>query len=393
MNDVRPADSASSARSTPTVTRPFIIWSVAIAGGLFAASPFALTLWVNEDFGAWEVVLATTLTNIGTTLALAVILFILERHFTQSVTEAVTEQARNEVATQTQDLRDTTRALQQRVSDIAQELDERRQAHAQEQEAVIRSLRDGVSFDTVASALERANELRALRFGSVTVPAGLGLDSPRVRLFWGDTFGTSLATGNVFDDAAPAIVLSYEVPYDQQVGGYTPASARWRYGQSATDALEELISQMQKAGYVAEAAQIGPDMFTWLADALAETMRARIGMDHAWLSGRLDEWIADGWAITDMGLESREGVRVAAHEFPDARFNALPAAEKTPPVKFSPPAPAGVDADLWAFAIERSRHKFSGSQSVAIAASGRGPVAYTPSDSPRTREYWPPTSS
>ena len=78
---------------------------------------------------------------------------------------------------------------------------------------------------------------------------------------------------------------------------------------------------MQKAGYVAEAAQIGPDMFTHLADALTETMRARIGTDLAWLSGRLDEWIADGWAITDMGLESREGVRIAAHEFPDARFN------------------------------------------------------------------------
>ena len=288
MNDVRPASTAPPTRTALTVTRPFIIWSVAGAGALFAASPFAFTLWVNDDFGAWEVIAATTLTNIGTTLALAIVLFILERHFTRTVTEAVTEQTRNEVAVQTKDIRESTRVLQQRVSDIAKELDERRQARADEQEAVISSLLDGVSFDTVASALERANDLKALRYGHVTVPAGPSLESPRVRLFWGDTVGSSFGTGNVFDDAPPAIILSYEVPYDQQGGGYTPASVRWRYGQSATDALDGLISQMQKAGYIAEAAQIGPDMFIYLADALKEAMAARTGAGDAWLRGRLE---------------------------------------------------------------------------------------------------------
>ncbi|WP_183407971.1 hypothetical protein [Nocardioides pocheonensis] len=306
------------------------------------------------------------------------------------MTQAVAETTRTEVAAQTEEIRQATHALQQQVADINRELEERRRARADRRTSVIQDLRDGYSFDTVASALEQANEIKGLWHGAVTVPAGPSFGSPRVRIFWGEErLGGRFSTGNIFDDAPPAIVLSYEVPHDEQASGYKTASIRWRHGQTAGEALDELITDMQTAGHTSAAARVGSEVFSNLADALEQALSARAGEDDGWITGPLDEWIADGWAVTESGLESRDGgLRIPAAAFPDARFEAVSAATKEPPKKFDPDVPDDVDPDLWACAVERSRYKFKGSQSASIASQGLGPKAYTSKWNPR-RDDWP----
>lgn len=380
----------TSAPSAPrTETRRGVIFGVAALGAAVAGIPFFLTLMVNSDFGAWEVILATTLTNIGTTVLLAAVLFYLERNFTRNVNAVVTATTKTEVAAQTQDIRETTQDLRQRVEDIARELEERQQARAQTLNDAVTALRDNVTFDTVAELLEHANDLKALRYGSLTLPLGHGYESPRVQIFWGERHRSRFSAGNVFDDAKPEIVLLYEVPEREQEGGYTLAQCAWAYRMRAAEMLAELSAQMQTAGYVAAAAGVTPEVFKHLADALEEAMAARTGAPNTWMRGRLDEWITDGWAITDLGLESREGLRIAAEDFPDARFDAQPGGRE-PAARFEPERPDDVDAALWLLAVERARPKFTGSQGASIAASSWAPVPYTTETTPRKRDSWPP---
>jgi hypothetical protein len=371
-----------------TVTSHRAIWSVAIAGGVFSAAPFVLTRWASPDYGKWEVIAATTLTNIGTTLFLAAALFLLEPRFTKSVTSAVTETAKREVAAQTEDIRQTTQALQQQVGDITKELAQRRQERADERTAAVEDVREGVSFDSVAALLERANSMRALRYGSVVLPTGADFDSPRVQVYWGERTGGRFGVGNIFADAEQGIALSYEVPFAEQDGGYSPALSVWLPSQRPAEALDNLVTAMQTAGYVVASEGISAQLFDHLANALEQAMAARADPARTWLRGRLDEWIADGWAITDRGLESRDGIRIDAADFPDARFAAAPGGRKLP-AKFEPEAPDDVDPELWKLAVERSRYKFKGSQATSVAAADRAPVAYTIESTPRLQDGWP----
>ena len=374
-----------------TVTSHQTIWAVAIAGGVFAAAPFVLTRWASADYGKWEVIAATTLTNIGTTLFLGAALFILERKFTKTVTTAVTETAKREVAAQTEDIRQTTHALQQQVEDIAQELAQRRRERANEREGAVADLRRAVSFDSVAALLERANSMNALRYGSVVVPAGSNFDSPRVQVFWGERTRSRFGVGNIFDDVAEGIALSYEVPYSEQEGGYSPALSVWLPSARPAEAVDDLIRAMQTAGHVAASENISGHLFDNLADALEQAMAARADPTSTWLRGRLDEWIATDWAITDRGLESRAGTRIEAAGFPYARFDASAGGRKLPD-RFEPEAPDDVDPALWKLAVERARCKFKGSHGESVAAAGMGPVAYTLESTPRDREGWPPST-
>jgi hypothetical protein len=78
-----------------TVIRRGMIWSVVVAGLVIGFPPFGLTLRVNQDFGAWKVILDTTLTNFGTRLLLGATLFYLEPKFIKSVSAAAAATAKS----------------------------------------------------------------------------------------------------------------------------------------------------------------------------------------------------------------------------------------------------------------------------------------------------------
>lgn len=377
------ARSENKPASDSTVARPRVVGGVVLAGLLIGFLPFALSWWVTEDFGAWEVILSTTLTNVGTTLLLAAVLFFVQRSFTATVRTTVSEAATREVAAQTADIRETTSSLQMQISEIAQELERRRKARAQGRDSVTERARSTTSFDAVADLLEAAADLGCLWRGYVVVPAGSDFRSPRVQVFWGEDSGRQFLSGNIFEDADPAIVLSYEVPLSEQRGGsHMVARAAWRPGMSPADALDELITSMQRVGYAGAASDVRPDLFDQLATALHEAMLARSEPSQAWIRGRLYEWLIDGWAITDEGLENREGHGLAKEVFPDPGLDALAAGRRTPVKRFEPASPAGVDPDFWELAIERSRPNF-GRRRAPTAASDHGAVPYTPETSPR----------
>jgi len=370
-----------------SATRGDVIAGVVLSGLAIGFLPFAFAWWVSTDFGKWEVILGATLTNIGTTLLLAAVLFFLQRNFTRTVQTAVTETTKREVSEQTADIKRSAEALQLQVADIAEQLDQRRQNRAEAQAAVVERASAGTSFESVADLLETAAALECLWHGSIALPAGAAFDSPRVRLFWGEDYSGQFRVGNIFEDANPGIVINYEVPDDQQQGGYRPARTAWREGQSPAEALDALVVAMQRAGHIVAANAVKPDLFDHLANALREAMAARTEPSETWMRGRIDEWITDDWAITDQGLENRIGLGVPADQFPDPGVDAGPASSKTPRRKFNPPVPSGVDADLWMLALERARPHFGRPYGASYYASDRMPVPYTPQTSPRHRGF------
>ncbi|MBM6401442.1 hypothetical protein [Phycicoccus sonneratiae] len=362
--------------------RSALILSVAVAGAIFTVAPFILSAFLTSAFGQWQVISSTTLTNVGTTLMLAAVLFLLERKFTKSVSAAAESTARLEVLEQTRDLREAADALRQRVDVIDAKLAERRDARLRQTQSLVESARAEASFDAFAQLLEKANDLNALWHGSVVVPAG-AMGSPRVRVFWGER-SHAVLVHNIFDEAEPAIELSYVAPDEEQQGPFRPARSRWVASQSPAEALDALILEMQSAGHGPASRAITSQIFEHVAIAVGEAISSRANEPSSWMTGQLEEWIGDGMAVTSSGLEARQGgLLIAAEDFPEQGPVAGPASQKRKPVPFSPPCPSGVDPTSWAIGIDRSRPHFGRPWVRSISASEHGPKPYTSQTTPR----------
>ncbi|MBU2694989.1 hypothetical protein CCO04_07840 [Pimelobacter sp. 30-1] len=126
-----------------------------LIGTAVTLTPFALTWWSDDPaYGAWQIVLLTTLTNIGTALLLAVVIFVLQRHFTRDVRGTIVEAAKDEVTTQTRGLREETEQLRTRLEDLTRQFGQQIEQRDQEIYDVVTRARDDVTFDTVAELFE-----------------------------------------------------------------------------------------------------------------------------------------------------------------------------------------------------------------------------------------------
>ena len=98
-------------------------------------------------------------------------------------------------------------------------------------------------------------------------------------------------------------------------------------------------------------------MFSNLASVLHDAILARHADDDAWLTvSPVVEMVADGCMINEEGIEVR-GLGVVANRSEFGRYSPTVVTkvigETLPEV-----APAGIDSDVWAAAIDRARGHF-----------------------------------
>lgn len=374
--------------------RKDVITAVVASGAVVTFLPFALARWSDPAFGAWQIVMLTTLTNVGTSLLLAVAIFLLQRNFTRDVRGAIIETTKDEVASQTQTLREETAQLRTQLEDLTREFSERTSDRDQEALAAATRARAAVTFDGIAELFELAADAGALWFGSVTIPAGSGLDAPRIQVQWADLSQVRRG-GNVFDnyrdEMSPSIHLSYQRPIDER-GPWTPAETRWYPRQPLAEAWDALAEAMVAGGSGARARNLDPAIaITNLIDALEAAINGRRHVAGSWMTGALDEWVAAGWAITEFGLESRDHDSIDAHEFPEHNATVLrKGLGEDRQLEFNPEPPEDVDPALWRKVLAAASQVHYRTRSVGAIAAVAGPVPYNSRSTPRNDPGWPP---
>ncbi|WP_328531257.1 hypothetical protein OG984_09060 [Nocardioides sp. NBC_00368] len=376
--------------------RWWAIVAVTLTGIAITASPFLLSARVDDAYGSGESLASSILTNVGTAVLLVAVVFLLERGLVTRVRAAAERGATDAVERRTQHLDDANRELAVRLDAVQAQLDDKVAAEDSSRAAVVDRLGSEVSFDTVADALEQANDLGALGQGDITVPASDAYDTPLVNVSWREhstTTGPPYMSSSFWDEdesTQPKMTFRYEAQHDPGGGPSLPyVEVVWHPRVSAVDVLHELRSEMRRRGFAHEAKQVGDRLFVNLHSAISDAIAARTGAEHAWANGAMYEWIADGWAVTDRGLVTRDHGIVESNEFPESGAQRLRRTGSNVGTKrFSKPAPDGADKALWSHAVARAtRHH---PREGPVAALGFGPVAYTPETSPRNRAGWPP---
>lgn len=168
----------------------------------------------------------------------------------------------------------------------------------------------------------------------------------------------------------------------------------WDPSQGPIELLMALRTEMVKHNFGEEAKLVGPDLFEHLGTALADAVAGRIAEDGAWVVGALDEWLADGWVITDAGPFSRDHGSIEQSEFPKPEFGSGPNrnifSQKMPPS--NPPVPDGVSEGFWKFAVARATQKFGNRPLGFIGgyASSQPRHPFNRDDSPRNDSNWIP---
>lgn len=353
---------------------------VTLLGVAFCAAPFVLT-HRDAQFGDWHLVLSSTLTNVGTAVLLVGVVLVLERGLVGRVGEAAAASTESVVKERTRELRSANEALATQLADLRADFDRAAAAESEKRTAPLRDVATDVSFDSVAAAMETANDHGALQGGVVVVPFVTPSDAPElVSLDWRYHELRDqdwMATG----DHVAAIRVSYLATRNPGGGVGTPVvEVLWPPDQAPAEMLLDLRSEMTRRGFGQEAKLVGPDLLANVGQALADAVAGRTAQDGAWVKGQLSEWLADGWAVTDQGLVTRDHGCIPRSEFPRTRG----LAQRKP---FSPPAPDGVSEDFWRFTVDRACVAHGHGITGLPGAFHRGdlPQPFTPATSPRGR--------
>lgn len=340
----------ASQNSEPKVrVRWGLIALVTLLGLVVTAAPFGLVWWKGSDFGEWESLLSSTLTNVGTAILLVAVFWILERRFTEHIKTEVRETARATAVEETRGLLASQSILSQRLDDIQERLNARVTQERQAEDDVLHRLDDEISFHSVHAALSLARQLGAIWRDEVTIPVGDGgLDLPRFRFRLSASASVPLHRARSNDELTQLIEVAYVNP-DSTIA---PVLVHWGAGTPADEVLGELRRLMVAVGLADEASHVDVSLFANFGTALDQAIAGRRKDPGAWLRGALTEWVDGEWAVTAYGLEHRGGLGMRADEFPvhwDGHSNAAARMWK-------PPAPPeGVHGALWSFLIARAR--------------------------------------
>lgn len=367
---------------------------ISLVGLAFIGAPFYLARKVDQDFGADHTLISSTFTNVGTSIVLVAIVFFLERALLQRVSDTAAETTARVVDERTTDLTNANRALATELADLRAEFEGAAAADTAARTAPLRTVKADVSFDSIAEALETANSYGALEYGTATVPLKTPSDAPELVTFDWRYRPVRDRNGYPSDThVSPEMVVIYNATRNPDAGSGIPVvEVVWDPNQGPTELLMALRAEMVKRNFGQEAKLVDPDLFEYLAKALADAVAGRMAEDSAWVVGALDEWLADGWAITDAGLVSRDHGTINQSEFPKAEirggagwsvFN-----QKLP--EFEPPAPDGVSEEFWRYAVGRAAHKF-GNRPLGFVGAYTGSQHQQPfntENSPRNDPRW-----
>ena len=149
------------------------------------------------------------MTNIGTSIVLVAIVFFLERGFVKRVTTAAAQSTARVVEERTAELQTANQELATQLADLRAEFHQVAESASAEQTAPLRNVATDVSFDSVADALETANDFGALQGGVVAVPLKTCVDAPELATFdWRD-HELRGPDGTRTEQYAPAIAINY----------------------------------------------------------------------------------------------------------------------------------------------------------------------------------------
>lgn len=327
---------------------------------------------------------SATLTNIGTSVVLVGIVFFLERGFVKRVTAAAAQSTARMVEERTAALQTKNQELAIELSDLRAKFEGLAADESAQRIAPLRNVATDVSFDSVAEALETANDFGALQGGVVAVPLKSPVDEPELVTFdWRD-HELRDPTGRRTGEYAPAIAVNYLATRSPGGGpGLPVVEVLWMPDEPPSRALLKLRNEMIRQGFGAEAKDVTPDVLGHVGQALSDAVSGRTAEAGAWVRGQLVEWLAHGWAVTDEGLISREHGMLARSDFP------WDVGQPFPP-KFEPPAPDGVPEVFWRFAVERAHGAYGrgGHGYAAFHGDGDAPRPFTTETSPRRKPEW-----
>lgn len=355
------------------------IMLITLVGALFVAAPFYLA-GRDSTYGTVHTVMSGTLTNVGTSIVLVAIVFFLERGFVKRVTSAAAQSTARVVEERTAELRTANEELATQLADLRTEFHRVAESESHEQMAPLRTVATDVSFDSIALALETANDFGALSGGVVTVPLKVPVDQPELVTFDWRYHELRGPDGLRNEEYVPAIAVSYHATRNPGRGLGTPVvEVLWMPNETPSQILLKLRKEMIRLGFGPEAKGVDPDVLEHVGRALNDAVAGRTDRDGAWVRGQLSVWLADGWAVTDEGLISRDYGIIPSADFPKTH-----GVRRQAP--FEPPAPDGVSEAFWRFAVHyaHSVHAHESSGAAALSyGSTRGPQAFTTETSPR----------
>lgn len=362
-----------------------LILIITVVGAGFLAAPFFLA---DRDpaYGTAEGITSGTLTNIGTSIVLVGVVFFLERGFVKRVTAAAAQSTARVVEERTAELKTANAELATELADLRAEFHRAVESESEDQTAPLRNVATDVSFDSVAEALETANDFGALRGGVVTVPLKAPVDQPELVTFDWRYHELRGPDGMRAEEYAPGIAVTYHPTRHPGGGpGMPVVEVLWLPDEPPTELLLKLRKEMIRLGFGGEAKSVDADVLAHVGIALQDAVAGRTAEAGAWLRGQLYAWLADGWAVTEEGLISRDHGTIPRADFPETHGVPHPA-------PFEPPAPEGVSEGFWRFAVDRA-HGAHGHGPVSAAAlfygSSQNPPPFTTETSPRKRADWP----
>lgn len=350
-----------------SVERPRVRWWLAglltVGGLIIIALGYLLSIGLPFPDEVAANYWSSVAINIGTTLLLAAALVLLERELVVTArrevqratapirAEAAAARAESEsVRAQNAQLGERTALLESRLIELDAQLRARADAVATEQARAFTILGEVVDRDTVIQIMEAAARINALgqhsrtgHSGSVTVPAGTGLEAPRITLEYALIDEEDWSMSDV-----PSLAL--------WVVGIEDEPTIWTEGESAVEVFSAIRELMIRRG---EARRTGPlsaeAFFRNLSASVEQATLSRSGHANGWLQNTpLLEMVTDGWMITNGGVEVEgHGLVIPRDLYP----HDVPGAQRTSYRVGA--APSGLDGPTWDFAAERGIHYFT----------------------------------
>lgn len=295
-----------------------------------------------------------TLISVGTAFLLAGALYFLQRRFVIGVVARTAES----VATRTAEtvaeavVDEKVKELDARLDQLGERMNEVLTERHRRQDAAVEAM--GVpTFYSIAGALAEANKLGAIADGQVRVQASNDRNELALDFSWRHERGD----GRFSQAARDALTIEAHIYADQVGYGVRPVIATiWEAGEQAEQVGLRLREQLENRGRLKNATTLDwPMALRNLKQSVDLAIRSRRRDGTGWLKGALYELVTSGWAITDAGLETPGGgVVLAESAFPDLRGGGSAGMLKDWP----PPAPGGMDQDLWDELLRRGSLHF-----------------------------------
>jgi len=359
---VAPNDDASVDGESSIQLRGGLAWlSVAVGVGILALAwhfgvtenPLGLVLnlvgvAVNSAHATF---ISGLLVNIGTTVLLAVVLIIFERTILRRVQSATSasEQRAELVAERKVEaiVAERVEPLEMRLTDLDSRFRNHADTRAGERREAASTILDDLDFEPFAARLSTIAMTGAITKPAddapedaalFIVPAGDELSAPRVKISY---------TGN---DGRRSSDIMIAVMHAAQ----GDIAVNWNKNVSLDDALSRLNDELVRRGAVHLRNSFSPDaLFRNIRSFLEAATAGRNAEVDAWLStSPAHEFIADGWIITERGIEVRgRGVLVPRQYF----GHYVRGTNRAQGERVSLTAPEDVDPAIYSEALVRAK--------------------------------------